>query len=139
MDGPIFVVNAGSSSIKFSAYRAADGSAAALQFKGQVEGIGSAPHMAAYRTDGTKIAERRWPSGSGLDHEAVFEVLTGWVNEHLNQAPVGVGHRIVHGGSRFAGPVRIDQGVVDALDALCPLAPLHQPHNLAAVRAIRPR
>jgi acetate kinase len=136
MDGPILVVNAGSSSIKFSAYCAEDGRSAALQFKGQVEGIGSAPHMAAYRTDGTKIAERRWPGGSGLGHEAVFGVLTGWIKEHLDQVPVAVGHRIVHGGLRFAGPVRIDQDVLGALDALCPLAPLHQPHNLAAVRAI---
>lgn len=136
MDGPILVVNAGSSSIKFSAYRAETGHSAALQFKGQVEGIGSAPHMAAYDAHGTAIAERRWPGGVGLDHEAIFGVLTGWIKEHIGGQPMAVGHRIVHGGLRFAGPVRIDQQVLDALDALCPLAPLHQPHHLAAVRAI---
>jgi len=137
MDGPILVVNAGSSSIKFSAYGGDEAKSATLQFKGQVDGIGSAPHMAAYDADGTKIAERRWTGSGRIDHEAIFEVLTGWIKEHIGgQAPTGVGHRIVHGGLRFAGPVRIDREVLDALEALCPLAPLHQPHNLAAVRAI---
>jgi acetate kinase len=137
MGGPILVVNAGSSSIKYSAYRAETGHSPVLQFKGQVEGIGSAPHMAAYDANGTTIAEKRWPSGSSLGHDAIFGVLTGWTKERLGgQAPTAVGHRIVHGGLRFAGPVRIDQEVLGELDALCPLAPLHQPHNLAAVRAI---
>jgi acetate kinase len=137
MGGPILVVNAGSSSIKFSAYGAENGRAAALRFKGQVEGIGSAPHMIARDADGATIAERRWPRGSSLDHEEVFGVVAGWVKEHTGgQEPIAVGHRIVHGGLRFAGPVRIDPQVLDALDVLCPLAPLHQPHNLAAVRAI---
>lgn len=137
MGGPILVVNAGSSSVKFSAYRAENGGAATLQFKGQLEGIGTAPRMIAYGAGGEKIAEQRWPGGSGgFDHEAAFSLLTGWVKEHLDQAPVAVGHRIVHGGTRFAGPVRIDQDVLAELDKLCPLAPLHQPHNLAAVRAV---
>ena len=135
MGGPILVVNAGSSSVKFSAYRAENGGAATLQFKGQVEGIGYAPRMIAYGSDGEKIAEQLWPGG-GIDHEVTFHVLTGWVKKHLDQAPVAVGHRIVHGGTRFAGPVRIDQNVLAELDKLCPLAPLHQPHNLAAVRAV---
>jgi acetate kinase len=137
MGGPILVVNAGSSSIKFSAYGGDDAKSVTLQFKGQVDGIGSVPHMAAYDADGTQIAERRWAGVGRLDHEAIFEVLTGWIKEHVGgQAPIGVGHRIVHGGMLFAGPVRIDGQVLDALEALCPLAPLHQPHNLAAVRGI---
>lgn len=136
MGGPIVVVNAGSSSIKFSAYRAGQGIPAAVHFKGQVEGIGSAPRMVARDAGGAKIAERRWPADQQLHHEAIFETLTDWVKEHLDQVPAAIGHRIVHGGSRFAGPVRIDREVLDELDALCPLAPLHQPHNLAAVRAI---
>ena len=137
MRGPILVVNAGSSSIKFSAYHAENERSATLQFKGQVEGIGSAPHMTAHDAQGTVIAEQRWPRGDAVTHEAIFEVLGGWIREHLGgQAPIAVGHRIVHGGPRFAGSVRIDSRVLSELEALCPLAPLHQPHHLAAVRAI---
>lgn len=137
MRGPILVVNAGSSSIKFSAYRADDAHAPTLRFKGQVERIGSAPRMAAYDADGSTIAERRWPRDNSLDHEAIFEVLTAWIREQIGgQPPLAVGHRIVHGGPTFTGPMRVDATVLSELEALCPLAPLHQPHNLAAVRAI---
>ncbi|HTY68338.1 MAG TPA: acetate/propionate family kinase [Alphaproteobacteria bacterium] len=137
MPGVILVVNAGSSSIKFSAYRIGAGRPPALQFKGQVEGIGSAPHMMARDANGTMIAERRWPRGDAVTHEAIFEILGSWVREHVGGDPLlAVGHRIVHGGPTFAGPVRIDAKVLADLEALCPLAPLHQPHNLAAVRAI---
>jgi len=137
MRSPLLVVNAGSSSIKFSAYSADDGHSAVLRFKGQVDGIGTAPHMSARDANGTAIADRRWPHGDSVTHEEIFEILTRWIKEHIGgEPPVAVGHRIVHGGLQFAGPVRIDRQVLDALDALCPLAPLHQPHNLAAVRGI---
>lgn len=136
MGAPIVVVNAGSSSIKFSAYHRDKAEPAELQFKGEVEGIGSSPRMSAWDADGKTIAERRWPGERRLNHESIFETLTDWIKQHLDQMPAAVGHRIVHGGARFSGPVRIDREVLNELDALCPLAPLHQPHNLAAVRAI---
>ena len=137
MHGPILVVNAGSSSIKFSSYAAADGQDSSLLFKGQIEGIGTAPHLAANDADGASIADKRWPHGDNPTHEALFESLIGWMETHLGgEMPAAVGHRVVHGGTAFAGPTRVNAAVLDALQSLCPLAPLHQPHNLAAIRAI---
>jgi acetate kinase len=77
MGGPILVVNAGSSSIKFSAYGGDAAKSATLQLKGQVDGIGSAPHMAAYDADGMKINERHWLGVGGLDYEGILEALSG--------------------------------------------------------------
>jgi len=137
MDGLVLVVNAGSSSIKFSAYAATEDADPGLLFKGQVEGIGTAPHMIAKDAKGATVAERRWPSGARADHEAIFESLIVWMEAQLGErSVVGIGHRVVHGGTAFAGPRRIDDKVLAELDALCPLAPLHQPHHLAAIRAI---
>lgn len=137
MKGPILIVNAGSSSIKFPGYAAMDEQEPAQLFKGQVEGIGSAPHLAAKDASGTTIAEKRWPPGTKTDHEALFDYLIGWVQAHLGgQKPLAVGHRVVHGGTAFAAATRIDDAVLTTLQSLCPLAPLHQPHNLAAIRTI---
>jgi acetate kinase len=137
MQGLILVVNAGSSSIKFSAYKPVEEQDPALLFKGQVESIGAAPHLIVKDEKGATIAEKRWPSGAKADHEAVFDLLLNWSETQLGgQKPGAVGHRVVHGGTAFAGPARIDAAVLAELDALCPLAPLHQPHNLAAIRAI---
>jgi acetate kinase len=136
MHGPVLIVNAGSSSIKFSAY-VVNAQEPALLFKGQIENIGSAPHMAAKDARGVTIAEKRWPRDSGSDHEGVLGSLIDWMESHLgDQMPLAVGHRVVHGGTAFAAPTRIDDRVLGQLESLCPLAPLHQPHNIAAIRAI---
>src|SRR3546814_9201317 len=64
-------------------------------------------------------------------------MLLDWAIDHLEgREVIAIGHRVVHGGMRFATPRRVDAGLLDELDALCPLAPLHQPHNLAAIHAI---
>ena len=72
MESPILVVNAGSSSIKFSGYAAMDQQEPALLFNGQIEGVGSAPHMTAEDAAGAMIAEKRWPRGAKSDHENSF-------------------------------------------------------------------
>jgi len=135
MQGPMLVVNAGSSSIKFSGYAARDESEPALLFHGQIEAIGVGPHMTAKDAAGGVIAENRWPVDAKPDHEALFDYLIGWMRAHLGGEAIAVGHRVVHGGTAFAA-TRVDAAVLSALQALCPLAPLHQPHNLAAIRAI---
>lgn len=130
----ILVVNAGSSSIKFSAYSPGDEEGLGLSFKGQVESVGSAPHLMAKDAGGATLADERWPTSS---HEAVLARLMRWAEAHLGGRDVAaVGHRVVHGGTAFAGPTRVDDEVLAKLDSLSPLAPLHQPHNLAAIRAI---
>jgi len=137
MEDLILVVNAGSSSIKFSGYPVMDQQEPPLLFKGQIDSIGLAPRMTAKDANGATIAEKSWPPDAKLDHEALFEDLMGWAPSHLGgRAPVAVGHRVVHGGTAFAEATLIDDAALAALQSLCPLAPLHQPHHLAAIRAI---
>jgi acetate kinase len=130
----IAVINAGSSSIKFALY--ADGHGDQLLFKGQVEKIGTAPRLKVSDPGGSKLVEREWPA-SELDHRAATNVILQTAVELLDGRKVaGVGHRVVHGGTLYHAPVRLDPTVVENLAGLAPLAPLHQPHNLAPIRAI---
>ncbi|MGH7122084.1 MAG: acetate/propionate family kinase [Acetobacteraceae bacterium] len=132
--GCIAVLNAGSSSIKFAAYDI--GLLDAALFRGQVEKIGLAPVLRVEGALGEVLGERSWPADS-RDHDGATRQILLTVRELLRGRPVlGVGHRVVHGGTRYAAPTRIDASVVAALEALAPLAPLHQPHNLAPIRAI---
>jgi acetate kinase len=131
----ILVVNAGSSSIKFRLYRRAAGTLA-LALKGMVEGIGTAPRFGATDAAGAALAARDWPDGATLAHEHFIERLLAWLDAHAGEPLAAAGHRVVHGGLGFAAPVRIDDAVIAGLEALVPLAPLHQPHNLAGIRAI---
>ncbi|MBI1197067.1 MAG: acetate/propionate family kinase [Phenylobacterium sp.] len=134
MTVPLLTLNAGSSSLKFAVFDA-DGAGLRRVAAGQVEGIGSAPHLTARAGDGA-AEERRWPAGEHLSHEALLGAVFDWIEGALGGArPAAVGHRIVHGGSEFWRPVRLDAELLARLDALSPLAPLHEPHNLAAVRA----
>jgi acetate kinase len=134
MTGCIAVLNAGSSSIKFALYEA--GRDGALLFHGQVENIGLAAHLQAADASGAAVAERRWAKGE-LDHHGATDAILKLGRELLAGRPVlAFGHRVVHGGTEFAVPVRIDASVMAALEKLVPLAPLHQPHNLAPIKFI---
>lgn len=140
MPQAVLTLNAGSSSIKFALYDAGTSGPLRQLVRGQIEDIaqaGAAPHFSAQAPDGSILAEHRWPAGSTLDHEALLTPLLAWITAHLGQeALAAVGHRIVHGGANYDHPVRLDATVMADLEKLVPLAPLHQPHNLAAVRAI---
>ena len=137
MPDALLALNAGSSSVKFALYELAPGKRLARSATGQIEGIGTAPHLTATDAAGATTLERRWPHGERLGHEALFDELFGRIEERLGgDRLLGVGHRIVHGGTAFHLPTRLDEDVLRRLDALVPLAPLHQPHNLAAIRAI---
>ena len=137
MTGAILVINAGSSSLKFSIHRAGDGGTVDLLRRGQIEGIGASPHFLAKDANGATIEERRWSQGEAFGHEACFQFLADWIEGCLAGLElIGVGHRIVHGGAKFAGPVLFDDEVLVELNALSSLAPLHQPHSLAAVSAV---
>lgn len=135
MSEAILALNAGSSSLKFSLFGIEEKDLAPIAH-GQIEGIGSAPHLIAHDDHGSVLTDRRWPDGAAMEHEAFFGELFAWIDAHLEgDALKGVGHRVVHGGAEFAGPVVVTEEVLDRLAALCPLAPLHQPHNVAAIRA----
>jgi len=139
----ILVVNAGSSSIKFSLYPAAGGGAkgaggGGALGGGAIEGIGIAPRFKA-RIAGEAV-EKDWPEGGDLDHEHFYGFLLDWLASATPQsAIVAAGHRVVHGGSAFAAPVLVDAKVRAELERLVPLAPLHQPHNLAGIDALAAR
>ncbi|OAN58030.1 acetate/propionate family kinase [Magnetospirillum moscoviense] len=137
MKDAYLVINAGSSSIKFSLYFGNGDSKPVLKAKGQVEGINVAPHFIAQAVDGTVLAEQRWPADSNLVHQDLLKHLIDWVENHLDGARlVAAGHRVVHGGPRWSAPARITDELLDELESLVPLAPLHQPHNLAPIRAL---
>jgi len=131
-------LNSGSSSIKFSLFAMEPGGSLQLAAGGKIEKIGIVPALKARRTDGTILLDRTWPDGAGLTHADLLADLFSWAMQHPLEGYeiAAIGHRIVHGGTEFSVPRRIDSELIDKLEALCPLAPLHQPHNLAAVRAI---
>ncbi len=135
MSDALLSLNAGSSSLKFALYHAETD--LPLLAHGQIEGIGSAAHLIARDPAGATLTERHWPEGQRQTNEDFLRVLLDWVDAHLDTATLaGVGHRVVHGGQDFAAPMLVDDAVLAALDRLSPLAPLHQKHSLAPVRAI---
>ena len=130
----IAVVNAGSSSVKFGIYAA--GGEPALLLRGQVEQIGVAPTLSAAEADGNELARREWPA-EGFAHAQAMEAIIETARQCLPDASVsGIGHRVVHGGTRFAAPVEVTPQILDDLEGLSALAPLHQPHNLAPIKAM---
>ncbi|WP_368416530.1 acetate/propionate family kinase [Falsiroseomonas sp.] len=140
MDGIVLVLNAGSSSLKFAAFAVADG-ALTERNAGQVEGIGAAPRFTAKDAASRKVAEQAWEGGGApANHAAALGEIIGWLEGTLQGSPVvAVGHRVVHGGPDFAAPMLIDLSVMAELQDLVPLAPLHQPHNLAGIAAAAKR
>lgn len=132
----ILVVNAGSSSVKFQIFAVNVGGNPLRQIKGQVDGIGSRPRLRATNANGEVVAERAYPGELVPDVSAALAVAGSWLRDELRIAPVAVGHRVVHGGASYDKPALIDHGVVGRLEKLIPLAPLHQPYNLAPIRSI---
>jgi len=111
-----------------------------LDQRGQIEGIFTAPHFIALDRAGKPAAEKSWGEGVKLGHAGALEHLVTYLREGLaGDRLVGVGHRVVHGGLDYARPVRLDTDVLAGLEALVPLAPLHQPHNLAPIRLLLER
>jgi len=135
MQEPILIINAGSSSIKFSVFETEADRSLVVRAHGQVEGIGVAPRMEAVAGSVGKPAGEKV---DGAGHNGAIEAILRWFAKHIGAASSfdGVGHRIVHGGAEYGAPVLIDDHVMAALEALVPLAPLHQPHNIAAIRAV---
>jgi acetate kinase len=132
----ILVVNAGSSSVKFQVFAVDGDGRLARHIKGQIDGIGSRPRLRAGGAGGEKLADRAYPIENVQDVLAALQVAADWLREELRIMPIAVGHRVVHGGPDYDRPVLIDLGVVSRLEKLAPLAPLHQPHNLAPIRSL---
>jgi acetate kinase len=139
MADAIAVLNAGSSSFKFSLF-VERGSDIALVARGQAEGLYTSPRFVAKDGAGTVIDEKSWGDGVELGHAGALDHLVAFLRRRLAEHRlVGVGHRVVHGGLEHAAPVRVDVSVLSALEKYIPLAPLHQPHNLAPIRTLLER
>jgi acetate kinase len=136
MDDYAVVINAGSSSLKFAVFSRPGNGAWGIAARGQIEGLGTSPRFSA--TDGANqsIADRPLHA-SITDGRSALGVVADWLRERHGGAHVaGVGHRVVHGGARYTGPLIVTPAIVEDLRTLIPLAPLHQPYNLAAIEAV---
>jgi len=132
------VINAGSSSIKFTLYGLTEDTDLAVEINGQVAGVGAQGQFTASDAAGNKLIDQQLPPHAVALHSQAFEVIYHWLLGYLQgRTLLAVGHRIVHGGQFYAAPVLIDNQVFAHLEALIPLAPLHQPHNLAPIRELQ--
>jgi len=136
MDDYALVLNAGSSSLKFCVFQRPREESWRLEARGQIEGIGTSPRLSVKNGEGQRLADEKLES-SIRDGRAAIDALAGWLRSRYGGSRVlGVGHRVVHGGARFAGPTIVSRQVLEELYELVPLAPLHEPHNLAAIEAV---
>ncbi|MEZ5564004.1 MAG: acetate/propionate family kinase [Gammaproteobacteria bacterium] len=151
MQDAILVINAGSSSIKFSAFavqahqpplqRVLGGKIESLgtsERPGPVDNPGASPHFVVTDGNGQVLAEKSWRTSEALSHDDAMAFLLEELPPRLEKCQVrAVGHRVVHGGAAFSSPARVNDEVLHELEKLIPLAPLHQPHNLAAIRTLK--
>lgn len=141
MSGNLLVLNSGSSSLKFALYEAdaaQDSSEPEIGLRGQITGLDAVPSFRIRDADGRVIEDRQLDANdAGFGQEQALEYLTHWLKKHTQGRELqAAGHRVVHGGAGFTGPVPVDANVLRQLEALIPLAPLHQPHNLAPIRSL---
>jgi acetate kinase len=139
MADAILVLNAGSSSIKFSVFLV-QSDRLELLLNGQTEGLYTAPRFKAKDAAGEALEGREWDKGTRLGHDGAIEHLTGFLRGHRgDHRLIAIGHRVVHGGLNYAEPTLVNAEVLTNLEKLVPLAPLHQPHNLAPIRIVAER
>lgn len=139
MSNAIFVVNAGSSSIKFQLFFVSDDGRLDRRMKGQFDGVGSRPRLTASNGD-RPLVDRTWQADEIEGLPGALDKVIQFVREYSNGAmPMAVGHRVVHGGPDYSAPTIVNDAVLRRLEALVPLAPLHQPNNLAPIRLLLAR
>jgi len=135
----ILVVNAGSSSVKFQVFAAGRRGDPERQIKGQIDGIGVRPRLRASAANGDTLIDRELGAEQVSTVPDALQAAGAWLRDACSISPIAVGHRIVHGGPRYDRPVLIDAQVLADLARYSPLAPLHQPNNLAPVRVLLER
>ena len=139
MKRALIVINTGSSSIKFGFYGLAESSDPELLFSGRAEGVDERTRFIVSDAAGRRLADSVLSPDSTLpfNHDDALGLVWQWLDSHRAEFDlVAAGHRVVHGGDRFHGPVMVDAAALDYLERLAPLAPLHQPHSLAGIHAI---
>ena len=140
MSDVIVVLNAGSSSLKFTLYEER-GETLGVLADGQVEGLFTDPRFSVKDGKGRLVGERTWPAGTQLGQQGAVEAVFSWCGSEACSADRvrAVGHRVVHGGLEYTQPIVVNGEILDDLEKFVSLAPLHQPHNLAAIRDIMQR
>jgi len=137
MDDGILTLNAGSSSIKFALFAQREPLPHVPELSGQIDGLGARPHLKAKDASG-RTEDADLPLEKDAAHRAALAFLVDWLHAHASgRRVVAVGHRVVHGATRYSQPVRVDGAVLEALKSFIPLAPLHQPHNVAGIEAMQ--
>ena len=138
MPDTILVVNSGSSSIKFEVFEIGREEVLVPMLKGQMSGIGTHPALVVKGPEGTRLIDEKYSGNEVPDPaQALARIRERLQERFANMAPIAVGHRVVHGGPGYSAPVTIDDAVIAELERLVPLAPLHQPNNLAPIRLLR--
>ena len=135
----VLVVNAGSSSVKFQIFDVESGTEPRRLVKGQLDGIGTQPRLRVEASDGARLIDKSYPPGQVADVPAAMVATGDWLQETQKVQLVAVGHRVVHGGPDYDRPIVVDANVLTHLERLSPLAPLHQPNNLAPIRSLLTR
>jgi acetate kinase len=137
MSETILVLNSGSSSIKFQVFAVCAGDRLERRMKGVIDGIGVHPRFRAAVTSGESLADKTWPAAEVGTVPAALDKLVVFLRAQMDgRLPMAVGHRVVHGGPTYATPTVVTDKVLDQLERFVPLAPLHQPNNLAPIRTI---
>jgi acetate kinase len=137
MPDAILTINAGSSSIKFALFADGGNIPAQPELVGQIDGIGAHPHLKAKSGTGQVLDNCDLPLSGDGQHRAALAFLVDWLHGHDGGwRIVGVGHRVVHGAETYSRPLRLDAATVEVLRGFIPLAPLHQPHNIAGIEAM---
>ncbi|GHD65084.1 acetate/propionate family kinase [Jeongeupia chitinilytica] len=134
MNDLLLVINAGSSSIKFSLFENTP-SDPTLLYKGQMEGIYVTPHFTAKDASDKKLVDEDLPAELPKSHDTSLRHILKWLDTVTTGRKIGViGHRVVHGGTRFSKPELVTPEVIVELEKLIPLAPLHEPHNITPIK-----
>jgi acetate kinase len=133
----VLVVNAGSSSVKFQLYGTERSDELKRLVKGQMDGIGVRARLRAGGADGKTLIDQSYSVQEVPDLPAAMLKVGAWLRDTQDVDLIAVGHRVVHGGPDYDRPVVVDDKVLAQLERYVPLAPLHQPNNLAPIRSIR--
>jgi acetate kinase len=139
MDDVILVLNAGSSSIKFSLFRENEDQVQPW-LRGQIDGLYTSPRFVAKDEAGSEVSAHKWGDGTRLGRDGAITHLVEFLrSQREGKRLIAVGHRVVHGGLEFSQPTLVSAEVLARLERFIPLAPLHQPHNLAPIRIVAQR
>jgi acetate kinase len=134
----LLIINAGSSSLKFAVYAVVAGGKINLHLRGQIAGIGQGGTRIDLEATMGEQPDWRFDPNAVTSHQAALRLMIEQLG--LQQQPadwLGIGHRVVHGGTLFTAPALLGDADITRLESLIPLAPLHQPHNVGAIKILR--